>query len=145
MNTNLVSTYKVCQIFHPLLVKKAPEYSSVVNVSSVAGQTAIPTGAVYAMTKAAICQLTKNLSLEWSKDGIRVNAVNPWYIHTPLTQPVLSKPEYLEVVLKRTPMDRIGEPEEVAGTVSFLCMPASGYITGQSIAVDGGFTSCGFF
>jgi Tropinone reductase 1 len=96
------------------------------------------------MTKGAMNQLTKNLACEWAEDGIRVNAVAPWYIETPLAKAVLQDQSYLNNILQRTPMGRIGKPEEVAAAVAFLCMPAAAYITGQCLAVDGGFTVYGF-
>ena len=89
-------------------------------------------------------QLTKNLAVEWGPDNIRVNAIAPWYIRTPLVEPVLSDNEYFSAVLARTPMGRIGEPREVSAVISFLCMPAASYVTGQCIAVDGGFMVYGF-
>jgi Tropinone reductase 1 len=104
----------------------------------------VRTGAPYGLTKSALHQLTMNLACEWADDGIRVNAVAPWYIRTQRTGPALSDPDYLDEVLQRTPMGRIGEPEEVAGAVAFLCMPASSYITASVIAVDGGFLHYGF-
>jgi Tropinone reductase 1 len=73
-----------------------------------------------------------------------VNAVAPWYIRTPLVESVLRDPAYLKDVLDRTPMKRIGEPEEVSSVVAFLCMPAASYVTGQVIAIDGGFSVYGF-
>ena len=82
--------------------------------------------------------------MEWAADGIRVNCVAPWYIRTPLAAGVLSNPEYLAQVVNRTPLGRTGEPEEVAAAVAFLCLPAAGYITGQTLSVDGGFTVNGF-
>jgi Tropinone reductase 1 len=96
------------------------------------------------MTKGAMNQLTKNLACEWAEDGIRVNAVAPWYIETPLAKAVLQDQSYLDNILQRTPMRRIGKPEDVAAAAAFLCMPGAAYITGQCLAVDGGFTVYGF-
>lgn len=96
------------------------------------------------MTKAAMVQLTKNLAVEWAKDNIRVNAITPWYIKTPLAETLLKNKKYLDEVLSRTPLNKIGDPEDVASLVAFLCMPAAKYITGQSISVDGGFSVYGF-
>lgn len=117
--------------------------AAIVNVASVAGLTHLCTGTPYAMTKAAMIQMTRNLAVEWAPRGIRVNAVAPWYIDTPLARQVLADAEYRAAVIDRTPMGRIGEPEEVAAAVAFLCLPASSYITGQCLVVDGGFSVCG--
>ncbi|MDA8260203.1 MAG: SDR family oxidoreductase, partial [Betaproteobacteria bacterium] len=95
-------------------------------------------------SKAGLHQLTRNLACEWAEDGIRVNAVAPWYIRTRRTAEALAQPEYLEEVLARTPMQRIGEPHEVAAAVAFLCLPAASYITGAVLPVDGGFLQYGF-
>ncbi len=142
LNTNLRSAYELSQAAYPLL--KAAESGKVVFVSSVSGLSHTSSGSLYGMTKAAMLQLTRNLAVEWASDGIRVNAVAPWYINTPLASPVLTNPDKLAGILKRTPMNRIGEPGEVASVVSFLSMPASGYVTGQTIAVDGGLLAWAF-
>jgi len=140
--TNLFSAFELSRYAHPLLARHAA--SAIVNVGSVSGLTHVRSGAVYGMTKAAMHQMTRNLAVEWAEDGIRVNAVAPWYIRTRRTSGPLSDPDYYEQVIDRTPMRRIGEPEEVAAAVGFLCLPASSYVTGECIAVDGGFLRYGF-
>jgi Tropinone reductase 1 len=139
---NLMSAFSMSRQAHPLLTRHAA--TAIVNITSVSGLTHVRTGSPYGMTKAALAQLTKNLACEWASDGIRVNAVAPWYIRTQRSEIALADPAYAEEVLDRTPMGRIGEPEEVAAAVAFLCLPAASYITGECIAVDGGFLRYGF-
>lgn len=139
---NLFSAFELSRFAHPLLTQHAT--SSIVNVGSVSGLTHVRTGAAYGMSKAGLHQLTKNLACEWAGDGVRVNAVAPWYIRTRRTSDALAQPEYYEEVIARTPMGRVGEPEEVAGAIAWLCLPASSYVTGECIAVDGGFLRYGF-
>jgi Tropinone reductase 1 len=140
--TNVFSAFEMCRLAYPHLVQHGN--AAIVNVGSVSGVTHVRTGSVYGMTKAAVHQLTRNLAVEWAEDGIRVNAVAPWYIRTQRSEPALADPDYLEEVLDHTPMRRIGEPEEVAAAVAFLCLPAASYITGEVVAVDGGFLRYGF-
>lgn len=142
INTNLRSAFDLSKLIYPLLKKS--EQGNIINISSVAGQKHLRTGSIYGMTKAALIQLTKNLAAEWAEDNIRVNAVAPWYIRTPLAETVLTNKVYYNKVIGRTPMKKIGNPEDVSATVAFLCMPAAAYITGQCISVDGGFTIYGF-
>jgi Tropinone reductase 1 len=139
---NLFSAFELSRYAHPLLTRHAA--SSIVNVGSVSGLTHVRTGVAYGMAKAGLHQLTRNLAVEWAEDGVRVNAVAPWYIRTRRTSDSLADPDYLDEVLLRTPMGRIGEPEEVAAAVAFLCLPAAAYVTGECIAVDGGFLRNGF-
>lgn len=139
---NLFSALEMCRLAHPQLVQHPN--AAIVNVGSVSGVTHVRTGSAYGMTKAALHQLTRNLAVEWAIDGIRVNAVAPWYIRTQRSEPALADTDYLDEVLDRTPLRRIGEPEEVAAAIAFLCLPAASYITGQVLAVDGGFLNYGF-
>lgn len=138
--TNLFAMMALTQSAHELLIKSGN--ASVINMASVAGSIDVQSGPPYGMTKAAIAQFGRHLAVEWAPI-IRVNTVSPWYIRTPLTEPVLSQPARLEHILARTPMGRVGTPEEVSGIVAFLAMDQAGYITGQNILVDGGMTSKG--
>lgn len=142
LNTNLTSAFDLSRLSYPLLRRSAQ--GNIIHISSVSGLTHIRSGAIYGMTKAALIQLARNQAVEWAADGIRVNAVAPWYIRTPLAEAVLKDETYLQEVLERTPMKKLGEPEDVAGAVAFLCMPAARYITGQCLPVDGGLTVNGF-
>jgi Tropinone reductase 1 len=142
IDTNVIAAFEMSRLAHAHLREHGS--AAIVNVGSVSGLTHVRTGVIYGFTKAAMHQLTRNLACEWADDGIRVNAVAPWYIRTRRTEEKLSDPDYLEEVLARTPMGRTGEPEEVAAAVAFLCLPASAFVTGECIAVDGGFLHCAF-
>ncbi|CAK7325739.1 unnamed protein product [Dovyalis caffra] len=142
MATNFESAYHFCQIAHPLL--KASAAGSIVFISSVAGLLSIGSGSIYGASKGAMNQLTKNLACEWAKDNIRTNCVAPWYIRTSLVEYMLDDKVFLDKVVSRTPLQRVGDAKEVSSLVGFLCLPAAAYITGQVISVDGGFTVNGF-
>ncbi|KAF5446857.1 hypothetical protein F2P56_032455 [Juglans regia] len=142
VSTNLESAYHVCQLAHPLL--KASGAGSVVFISSAAGLVSAQSGSIYEATKGAINQLTRSLACEWAKDNIRTNCIAPWWIRTPLLDFVFSNEQIMQALASRTPLRRPGEPKEVSSLVAFLCLPASSYITGQTISVDGGMTVCGF-
>ena len=136
--TNLFSGFALVRACHPFL--KQSGQSRVVFIGSIAGERAIPTGIPYAATKAAMAQITRGLALEWAKDGIRVNTVAPGFIETPLTEPLMTNPEFRRNLDARVPLARPGQPEEIGALVAFLCLPASSYITGQTLIADGGLT-----
>ncbi|KAK1586534.1 hypothetical protein Q3G72_003490 [Acer saccharum] len=140
--TNFESVFHLCQLAYPLL--KASGAGRIVFTSSVSGFVSLKNMSVQGSTKGAINQLTRNLACEWAKDNIRCNAIAPWYIKTLMVEQVLSNKEYLEEVYSRTPLRRLGDPTEVSSLVAFLCLPASSYITGQIICVDGGISTLSY-
>ncbi|KAI5064314.1 hypothetical protein GOP47_0020984 [Adiantum capillus-veneris] len=137
LRTNFESSVHLSCLAHPLL--KASAEGSLVFISSIAGsQTVGPTIAIYHCSKGALNQLTKNLALEWAKDGIRVNTVAPGYTQTDMVSLVTN--EVLDAAKMRIPMRRFGEVHEIVAAVAFLCMPCSSFTTGTILRVDGGMT-----
>ncbi|GLT62506.1 hypothetical protein SLA2020_351390 [Shorea laevis] len=141
MTTNFESAYHMSQLAHPLL--KGSGAGTIVLLSSISGLVSVGGLALYGATKGAINQLTRSLACEWARDNIRTNCVAPGPTRTPLTKDLL-KGKTLETSNSRTPLGRIGEPEEISSLVAFLCLPAASYITGQTIYVDGGMSAYGF-
>jgi Tropinone reductase 1 len=134
--TNLFSMMELTRLCYTLLKKSGN--ASVINMASVAGTFDVLSGPPYGITKAGIIQFTRHLAAEWSADHIRVNTISPWYIETPLTKSVLAETDRFEKIIARTPMGRVGQPEEVSSLACYLAMDKSSYITGQNIMVDGG-------
>lgn len=139
---NMLAPFEWARLLY-LLLKRSGK-AAIVNIASVAGSNLdIGTGSPYAMSKAALIQMTRSLAVEWAKEGIRANVVSPWYTVTPLAAPVLQNEERMAHILSRTPMGRVAQPEEMAAAVAFLAMDKSSYITGQNIIADGGLSISG--
>jgi NAD(P)-dependent dehydrogenase (short-subunit alcohol dehydrogenase family) len=137
---NLKGTFFTSQAVGRVMIRQ--NYGRIVNLSSQAGFVALPTEAVYCMTKAAISHLTKCLAVEWGQYNITVNAVAPTFIRTPGTEEALADAAFKADTLERiAALHRIGEPMEVAGAVVFLASPAASLITGDTIMIDGGWTA----
>lgn len=136
LNINLISPFELSRQLHPFL--KLSKAGTVINIASAAATQDVGTGTPYAMAKAGLLQQTRSLSVEWAGDGIRVNAVSPWFTETPLTKGFLQQNEKMDFILSRTPLKRVAKAEEMAAIIAFLAMEKSSYITGQNIIADGG-------
>lgn len=138
VNLNLRAAFFCAQAAGRIMV---PQRSGkVVTISSIAGRVGLPTGAIYAATKAGVSAFTRTLAVEWAPHGVQVNAIGPGYIRTKLTEPLFANPEWVDRVTRRIPMARTGEVGDLLGAVLFLSSPASDYMTGQTLFVDGGWT-----
>lgn len=132
---NALAAAKALQHYYPLLKKSSN--ASVILFSTVAVQTGMPFHASIAMAKGAIEGLTRSLAAEWAPT-IRVNTIAPSLTNTPLAEKLLSTPEKAEAGARRHPLQKVGQPEDMAAMATFLLTPQSGFITGQIIHIDGG-------
>jgi NAD(P)-dependent dehydrogenase (short-subunit alcohol dehydrogenase family) len=114
----------------------------VVSVASVAALEAAPMMGAYAMTKAAVVSMTKTLAFELASEKIRVNAVAPGFVDTKFAAAVVQNDDLLAEVRKKTPLGRVGAPEEIAGGVVYLLGKDASYLTGHTLVIDGGMTVC---
>lgn len=136
LDVNLTGTFRVCSAFRGLLAKSK---GAIVNIASANAYAALPRIPAYCASKGGVVMLTKSLALAWAAEGIRVNAVVPGYIETAINAAGRSDAAHYARIAGRTAFGRWGQPDEVAGAVAFLCMPASSYATGSVVTVDGGF------
>lgn len=111
----------------------------IVNTASISGLV-VNSGLTYSTAKAGVIQLTRVLAARWARRGVYVNCFSPGYIRTGMTAPHLTRPEVEREMLRQTPLRRLGEPQDLVGTAIFLASPASDFVTGQNIVVDGGVT-----
>lgn len=138
LDVNLTGTMRLCMAAHSHLKKTRGCVVNVASMLSFFGGARVP---AYSASKGGVAQLTRSLALAWAKDGIRVNAVAPGWIATPLTQALQDDAERSAPLLARTPFGRWGRPEEIAGPVLFLCSEAASFMTGAVVPVDGGYSA----
>ena len=136
LDVNLTGTYRACAAFRAALAKRS---GAIVNIASMNAYLALPRLPAYCASKGGVVMLTKTLAMAWAAEGIRVNAVAPGYIETVINAEGRKDRPHYERIAQRTAVKRWGQPDEIAGAVAFLCMPASRYATGTVVAVDGGF------
>lgn len=134
---NLMGTWYTCRALGRAMIERGS--GSIINVSSIDAVDPSPGNLHYGVSKAAVAMLTTGLGREWATTGVRVNAVGPGPVHTPLTEPILDKtPGLRESWVASVPLGRIGEPEDLAGIFVYLASPASKWVTGRSFYIDGG-------
>lgn len=141
IETNLSGTLRACQIFGRHMLER--EYGRIINIASLSSFVALFEVAAYAASKAAVASLTKSLAVEWAPRGVCVNAIAPGVFRTALNQKLLDETERGREFLLRTPMQRFGRVEELAGAAVFLASDAASFVTGEILVVDGGFLASG--
>ena len=137
LEVNLTAVFAVSQAFARHRIALGGK-GKIINIGSLLSSTARQDNAPYAASKGGILMLTKALAVDWARHGILVNAIGPGYIETPLTKPLVENSDFDDWVKVRCPLGRWGHPGDLAGAAVFLAAPASDFITGQMIYVDGG-------
>jgi len=140
LDINLKGLFFLSQRAAKEMVKQG-DGGKIVNIASQNGVVGYYKRAAYCSSKAGVVNLTRVLAVEWAEHKINVNAIGPTFILTPLTQSTFDDPALREDLLKRIPLGRVGQPEDVVGAVVFLASPAAGLVTGHTLLVDGGWTA----
>jgi NAD(P)-dependent dehydrogenase (short-subunit alcohol dehydrogenase family) len=140
INLNVRAAFRIAQAATRAMLASGTK-GSIVNISSQMGHVGSPNRTVYCMTKHAIEGLTKAMAVELAASGIRVNAVAPTFIETPMTRPMLEDAEFRDFVFGMIPMKKLGSIDDVVAAVMYLVSPAAGMVTGHSLKVDGGWTA----
>ncbi|WP_043529460.1 SDR family oxidoreductase [Litchfieldella xinjiangensis] len=140
IDTNLTSAFLLGRQVARRMVERG-EGGKIVNIGSLMSTLARPTVAAYTAAKGGVRLLTQSMAAEWAEHGIQANAIGPGYMATEMTQALRDDPDFDGWVKKRTPSRRWGTPEDLVGTVVYLASPASNYVNGQIIYVDGGMTA----
>jgi NAD(P)-dependent dehydrogenase (short-subunit alcohol dehydrogenase family) len=139
MALHLRAPFLLTQAFAPGMAARG--YGRIVNLASLQSTRAFPNSAPYGAAKGGVVQLTRAIAEEWSRHGVTCNAIAPGFFPTPLTEPVFADPARAAWNASQTAIGRNGELADLAGATVFLAAPASAYVTGQTLAVDGGFTA----
>jgi NAD(P)-dependent dehydrogenase (short-subunit alcohol dehydrogenase family) len=141
IDTNLTGTLRACQVFGKHMLERG--YGRIINIASLNTFVALKEVAAYAASKAAVASLTRSLAVEWSKQGVLVNAIAPGVFRTALNSDLLDNTPRGKELQMRTPMDRFGKTEELIGAAVYLASDAASFVTGQVLVVDGGFLASG--